>query len=111
MIADFTIVLLYWQLESGSRYVLESRPMEGGRRAGRASDGDEFEGVGPGASFHADQHGEPGIDVLESRTMEGGRRAERASDGDEFEGVGPGASFHADQHEQPCLDIKIPRPQ
>jgi hypothetical protein len=31
--------------------------MEGGRRAGRASGGDEKEGVGTGASFHADQHG------------------------------------------------------
>ena len=33
-----------------------SRPMEGGRRAGRASDGDEKEGAGRGASRHADQH-------------------------------------------------------
>jgi hypothetical protein len=72
--------------------------MEGGRRAGGASDGDEKEGVRAGASGHTDQHGEPGIDVLESRTMEGGRRAGRASDGDEFEGVRAGASFHADQH-------------
>ena len=44
--------------------------------------------LGAGASFHADQHGQPGVDVLESRTMEGGRRAGGASDGDEKEGVG-----------------------
>src|SRR3954469_4049146 len=47
--------------------------MEGGRRAGGESDGDEFEGVGAGASLHADQHGQSGVDVQESRTMEGGR--------------------------------------
>src|SRR5437764_10451774 len=56
--------------------------MEGGRRAGGASDGDEFEGAWRRASFHADQHGQPGVDVQESRPMEGGRRAGSASDGD-----------------------------
>src|SRR5947199_422365 len=68
--------------------------MEGGRRAGRASDGDEKEGARRRASFHADQHGQPGVDVLESRAMEGGRRAMEggqravcASDGDECETV------------------------
>ena len=44
--------------------------------------------LGAGASRHADQHGQPGVDVLESRTMEGGRRAGGASDGDEKEGAG-----------------------
>src|SRR5947207_1472700 len=72
--------------------VEESRPMEGGRRAGCASDGDELEGAGDGASFHADQHGQPGVDVLESRPMEGGRRAGGASDADEKEGAGDGRS-------------------
>jgi hypothetical protein len=42
---------------------------------------------GLGASRHADQHGQPGVDVPESRAMEGGRRAGGASDGDEFEGA------------------------
>jgi len=37
--------------------VLESRAREGGRRAGGASDRDEFEGVGEGASSPAGQHG------------------------------------------------------
>jgi len=34
--------------------VQESRAVEGGRRTGRASDGDEKEGVWGGASRHAD---------------------------------------------------------
>jgi len=63
--------------------VQESRTMEGGRRAGGASDGDEKEGARLGASTHADQHGQPGVNVQESRTMEGGRRAGDASGGDE----------------------------
>src|ERR1043166_6246206 len=46
--------------------------MEGGRRAGRASDEDFQERAGRGTSFHADQHGQPGVDVQESRPMEGG---------------------------------------
>ena len=37
--------------------VPESRAVEGGRRAICASDGDEREAAGGGASFHADQHG------------------------------------------------------
>src|SRR5271170_5578207 len=79
--------------------------MEGGRRAGGASNGDEKEGARPGASFHADQHGQPSVNVPESRTMEGGRRAVCASNGDEFEGARPGASRHADQHGQPSVNV------
>jgi hypothetical protein len=78
---------------------LESRTMEGGRRAGRAGDGDKKEDAGPGASRHADEHSQPGVDIPESRTMEGGRRAGGASDGDEKEDAGVGASFHADKYE------------
>jgi hypothetical protein len=52
----------------------------------------------PITSGHADQHGQPGVDVQESRPMEGGQRAGGASDGDEFEGAGRRASRHADQH-------------
>jgi hypothetical protein len=37
--------------------------MEGGRRAAGASDGDEKEGARRGASRHADQHWQPGVDV------------------------------------------------
>ncbi|KAF7503908.1 hypothetical protein GJ744_002989 [Endocarpon pusillum] len=44
--------------------------------AGGASDGDLPEGAWRGASFPADQHGQPGVDVLESRAMKGGGRAE-----------------------------------
>jgi Tetratricopeptide repeat len=40
-----------------------------------------------GASRHADQHGQPGVDVQESRAVEGGRRAGGASDEDEKEGA------------------------
>jgi len=69
--------------------------VEGGRRAGGVSDGDEFEGAWGGASFHADQHGQPGVDVQESRAVKGGRRAVCASDRDEKEGVWGGASRHA----------------
>src|SRR5947209_20313026 len=83
--------------------------MEGGRRAGGASDGDEKEGARRRASFHADQHGQPGVDVQESRAMEGGRRAGGASDGDENE-VGRGrAWFRADQHGQPGVDVQESR--
>jgi hypothetical protein len=83
--------------------------MEGDRRAVYADDGDEFEGIGAEASFHADQHGQSGVDVPELRTMEGGRRAKSAGDGDEFEGVGAGVSRYADQYEQFYLDMEIPR--
>jgi hypothetical protein len=48
--------------------------VEGGRRPGDASDGGVQESVGCGASRHADQHSQSGVDVPESRTMEGGRR-------------------------------------
>ena len=41
---------------------------------------------------HADQHGQPGVDVPESRSMEGGRRARGASDGDSQEETGGGPS-------------------
>jgi hypothetical protein len=50
--------------------------MERGRKAGGASNRDKKKSVRPGASFHADQHGQSGVDVLESRTMERGRDAE-----------------------------------
>ena len=73
--------------------------MEGGGRAVCASDGDEEEVARPGASRHADQHGQSSVDVPESRTMEGGGRARGASDGGEEEGARAGASFYADQHE------------
>jgi len=49
--------------------------VEGGQRAKRASDGDKKEGAWGGASFHANQYGQPGIDIQESRAVEGGRRA------------------------------------
>jgi len=84
--------------------------MDEGGRVGRASDGDEKESAGSGASFDADQHGQLGIDVVESRPMDGGGRAGRASDGDEFEGAGSGASRHADQHDQPGPHIQEATP-
>src|SRR2546423_14350573 len=59
----------------------------------------------PGASFHADQHGQPGVDVLESRPMEGGRRAGGASDGDEKEGAGDGAFGRAAWRERAGVDV------
>src|SRR2546429_650313 len=39
--------------------------MEGGRRAGGASDGDKKEGARRGASFHADQHEQPCLYIKE----------------------------------------------
>jgi len=62
--------------------------MGGGGKAVCASDGDKKEDVRGGASFHADYHGQSGVDVPESRAMGGGRKAGSASDGDEFEGIG-----------------------
>src|SRR5436190_23792405 len=85
--------------------------MEGGRGAKGTSDGDEFEGAWRGASRHADQHGQSGVDVLEARAMEGGRGARRASDGDEKESAWRGASRHADQHEQSRMDMEVLRPR
>jgi hypothetical protein len=48
--------------------------MKGGGRAKDASDGDEFKGARGGASFHADEHRQPGVDVPESWALEGGGR-------------------------------------
>ena len=45
---------------------------------------------------HANQHGQPGVDVQESRSMERGGRARRTSDGDSQEETGGGPSLHAD---------------
>jgi tetratricopeptide (TPR) repeat protein len=64
-------------------------------RAGDASNGDEKEGAGPGASLYADQHGQPGVDVQELRAIEGDRRVVCVNDRDEKEGAGPGAFRHA----------------
>ncbi len=72
--------------------------MEGGGKARGASNGDEKEGAGPGASEHANQHGQSGVDIPESRMIEGGRRARGASDRDKEEGAEIGASRHAGQH-------------
>jgi len=47
---------------------------------------EEKDGFRREASRHADQHGQPGVDVQESRAMEGGRGAASASDRDEKEG-------------------------
>ena len=58
-------------------------------------------------SFHADQHGQPGVDVQESRAAEGGGRAGGASDGDGKEGAWGGASRHADQHGQPGIRVSV----
>src|SRR3984957_6426813 len=80
--------------------------MAEGRRAGGTSDGDEKEGAWRGTSFHADQHGQPGVDVLESRPMAGSRRARCASDGDEKEGAWGGTSRHADQYGQSCFHLE-----
>jgi hypothetical protein len=38
-----------------------------------------FEGVRAGTPFHADEHGQPGVDHLESRAVEGGGGAGCAS--------------------------------
>jgi len=61
--------------------------MEGGGRTRRTSDGDEKEGTWRRASFHAEQHSQPSVNVYGSRLMEGGRRARGASDRDEKEGA------------------------
>src|SRR5947207_932163 len=84
--------------------------MEGSRRVGRASDGDEKEGAWRGASFHANQRVQPGIDIHELGRMEGGRRAGYTSDRDEKEGAWRGTSRHAGQHEQPSVNVQESRP-
>ena len=85
--------------------------MEGGRRAERASNRDEKEGTWGGVSRHADQRGQPGVDVQESRAVEGGRRARGASNGDEKENTWGGASRHANQYKQPRIHAEVPKPQ
>ncbi|KAF2181395.1 hypothetical protein K469DRAFT_262846 [Zopfia rhizophila CBS 207.26] len=42
---------------------MKTGAVDGGGRAERASDGDECKGARRGASKHADQHGQPGVDV------------------------------------------------
>ena len=82
----------------------------GGRRAGGAGDGDEQEELGAGASRHADQHGQPGVDVPESRPVGRGRGAGGAGDGDEQEDARSRSIRHADQHGQPGVDVQESRP-
>ncbi|KAF7502208.1 hypothetical protein GJ744_006445 [Endocarpon pusillum] len=60
--------------------VLESGAVEGGGRAGGASDGDEKEGAWGGTSRHADQHAKPGVDVLESRADQKTDRKKRRNE-------------------------------
>jgi hypothetical protein len=67
--------------------------MKGGRKVRGASNEDEKKDTERGASRHADQYRQSGVDVLESRAMERGRRAGRASDRDEFENIGKRASL------------------
>ncbi len=64
--------------------------MDGGGRAGGASDGNKKESAGSRASRHADQHGQPGINTMESRTVDGGGKAGGASNGNEFKSVKDG---------------------
>jgi hypothetical protein len=82
--------------------------MKRSRRAASQKVGYMFEGARKRASLHANQHGQPGVDVLESRAMEGGGRARSASNRDEEEGAGTGASLHADQHGQSGVHLEIP---
>ncbi len=53
--------------------------MEEGRGAGGASGRDEKEGARRRVFFHANQHGQSGVDVQESRPMKRGRGARGAS--------------------------------
>ena len=76
--------------------VQESRPVEGGRRAGRASDGEEKEGAWGGASRHADQHGQSSTYVemrkQESRCYLLDGKVRRATEADPW----PSPSQHKD---------------
>lgn len=80
-----------------------------GGTAGNASDGDEFEGAGEGASRYADQYGQPGVDVQETGSLDGGGTTGGASDRDKGEGAGEGASLDADQYGQSCVHHPRPR--
>jgi hypothetical protein len=50
--------------------------MKGGGRAEHASDGDEKEGAGRGASLHAEQHEQPGVHLEISGTRSWGFEAD-----------------------------------
>ena len=56
------------------------------------------EDFGTWASFHADQYGQPSINILESRPMEGSWGAGRPRDADKEESAGTWASWHTDQY-------------
>ncbi|PQE21863.1 hypothetical protein CJF31_00007706 [Rutstroemia sp. NJR-2017a BVV2] len=86
--------------------ILEAGTLEGGRRLGSTSDGDEKEGVRAGASRYTAQYGQLSFNILESRTLEGGRRLGGTSDGDEKEGIRAGASRYTAQYSQLSFNIQ-----
>jgi hypothetical protein len=53
--------------------------MKRGQEAGGASGRDEKEGARRRVFFHANQHGQSGVDIQESRPMKEGREARGAS--------------------------------
>jgi hypothetical protein len=85
--------------------------MEGGRRAGRASDEDEKESAGRGIFKHADQYGQFNVDVQKLRPIEEGRKTGRVSNRDEKESIGRGIFRYADQHKQSCLHLEKAGPR
>jgi hypothetical protein len=91
-------MLLYLIGKSGID-VPESRRMEGDGRAAGASDRDEKEGAGSGASFHANQHRQSGFDIQESRTLEGAEDSELQVMETSLRVLGAEHPKHADQNE------------
>jgi hypothetical protein len=60
-----------------------------------------------GLSYHAEQHGQPGVDVQELRPVEGGQRARGSTNGNKKAGAWGGASRHADQYRVRAPDARF----
>ena len=63
-------------------YLPEAGTMDGGGKAGSASDGDKEDTTRARTSKHPDQHGQSGIYLLESGVMGGGGKVGSVSNGD-----------------------------
>ena len=73
--------------------IFGARTMEGGRRAGSASNRDKKESIRAGTSRYIGQHGWSSDDTLRARKMEGGWRTRSASNRDKKENMGSRASM------------------
>jgi hypothetical protein len=72
--------------------------MRGGGKARAGSNGDEQDEARSQPSFHADQHGQPRVDIFRLRPIGGGGKAGAASNGDKQDEARSRPFRHANQH-------------